>query len=214
MFFKINPVYIYLFFKENSIKGWSVLGGCVLCITVHLFWPAFVIATIAAVIASQALISTSFSCVKQAMALGSTIDMANAYGIAEFGVMIVSTTLVTLVMLLIWQTNLFFAICFPLVFGTIELIYLSVVLSKITEGGWLPLAFASFFLCVMYVWNYGSVLKFRSELRGTIWMKFMLELGASLGASQGLDCCTMSLSKAYRPFLDSVYWIFPLFTLP
>ncbi|CAA3005390.1 potassium transporter 12 isoform X2 [Olea europaea subsp. europaea] len=33
----------------------------------------------------------------------------------------------------------------------------------------------------MYVLNYGSVLKFRSELRRTIWMEFMLELGAYLG---------------------------------
>lgn len=35
-----------------------------------LFWPVFVIATLAAMIASQAMISATFSCVKQAMALG------------------------------------------------------------------------------------------------------------------------------------------------
>lgn len=29
----INPMYIYLFFKKNSFKAWSSLGGCVLCIT-------------------------------------------------------------------------------------------------------------------------------------------------------------------------------------
>ncbi|CAA3005392.1 potassium transporter 12 isoform X2 [Olea europaea subsp. europaea] len=68
----------------------------------------------------------------------STTDIANAYGIAGIGVMIVSMTLVTLIMLFIWQTNLFLAICFPLVFGTIELIYLSTVLSKITEGARVP----------------------------------------------------------------------------
>ncbi|KAK7843197.1 putative potassium transporter 12 [Quercus suber] len=28
-----NPVYIYLFFKNNSTDAWSALGGCVLCIT-------------------------------------------------------------------------------------------------------------------------------------------------------------------------------------
>lgn len=95
--------------------------------------------------------------------------------------MIVSTTLVTLVMLLIWRTNLLLALCFPLVFGAIELIYLSAVLSKLLEGGWLPLAFASFFLCVMYTWNYGSVLKYQSEVRGKISMDLMLELGSSLG---------------------------------
>lgn len=28
-----NPAYIYFFFKRNSTKAWSALGGCVLCIT-------------------------------------------------------------------------------------------------------------------------------------------------------------------------------------
>ncbi|KAL3501208.1 hypothetical protein ACH5RR_035657 [Cinchona calisaya] len=272
----LNPAYIYLFFKKNSSKAWSALGGCVLCITgaeamfadlghfsvqsiqiaftgvvfpclllaymgqaaylikhpestrrifydsvpESLFWPVFVIATVAAIIASQAMISASFSCIKQSMALGcfprlkivhtsrklmgqiyipvvnwflmimciivvaafrSTTDIANAYGIAEVGVMIVSTCLVTLVMLLIWQTNLFLALIFPLVFGTVELIYLSAVLTKITEGGWLPLVFATFFLCVMYAWNYGSVLKYQSEVREKISMDLMLELGSTLG---------------------------------
>lgn len=185
-----------------------------------LFWPVFVIATLAAMIASQAMISATFSCIKQSMALGcfprlkiihtskrfmgqiyipvinwflmvmciiivatfrSTTDIANAYGIAEVLVMMVSTSLVTLVMLLIWQTNLFLALCFPAIFGTIEFIYLSAVLSKIMEGGWLPLVFAAFFLCLMYIWNYGSVLKYQSEVREKISMDFMYELGSSLG---------------------------------
>ncbi|CAN4110278.1 unnamed protein product [Withania somnifera] len=185
-----------------------------------LFWPVFGIATIAAIIASQAMISASFSCVKQAMALGcfprlkiihtsrrhmgqiyvpvinwflmimcmlvvaafkSTTGIANAYGIAEVGVMMVSTTLVTVVMLLIWQTNMFLALLFLLIFGTIELIYMSAILSKILEGGWLPLVFAFCFLCVMYIWNYGSVLKYQSEVKQKISMDFMHELGSSLG---------------------------------
>ncbi|XP_020110461.1 potassium transporter 23-like isoform X2 [Ananas comosus] len=271
-----NPAYIYFFFKRNSIKAWSALGGCVLCITgaeamfadlghfsvksiqiaftcvvfpclllaymgqaaylkKHplsvervfydsvpgvLFWPVFGIATLAAMIASQAMISATFSCIKQSMALGcfprvkivhtskrfigqiyipvinwflmimcvvvvatfkNTTHIANAYGIAEVGVMLVTTSLVTLVMLLIWQTNLFLALCFPAIFGTVELIYLSAVLSKIKEGGWLPLAFSSFFLCVMYTWNYGSVLKYQSEMREKVSMDFISDLGSSLG---------------------------------
>ncbi|PUZ70567.1 hypothetical protein GQ55_2G242200 [Panicum hallii var. hallii] len=185
-----------------------------------LFWPVFVIATLAAMIASQAMISATFSCIKQAMALGcfprikiihtskkimgqiyipvmnwflmvmciiivatfrSTNDIANAYGIAEVGVMMVSTVLVTLVMLLIWQTNLFLVLCFPILFGAVEFAYLTAVLSKIREGGWLPLAFSSLFLCIMYTWNYGSVLKYQSEMRGKISLDFILDLGATLG---------------------------------
>lgn len=43
---------------------------CALCQTESLFWPVFVIATLGAMIASQAMISATFSCVKQSMALG------------------------------------------------------------------------------------------------------------------------------------------------
>lgn len=185
-----------------------------------LFWPVFVIATLAAMIASQAMISATFSCIKQAMALGcfprikiihtskkvmgqiyipvmnwflmvmciiivatfrSTNDIANAYGIAEVGVMMVSTALVTLVMLLIWQTNLVFVLCFFIFFGAMEFVYLTAVMSKLLEGGWLPLAFSSLFLCIMYTWNYGSVLKYQSEMRGKISLDFILDLGSTLG---------------------------------
>ncbi|KAL9325227.1 hypothetical protein ACSQ67_005872 [Phaseolus vulgaris] len=193
---------------------------CALCETESLFWPVFVIATLAAMIASQAMISATFSCIKQSMALGcfprlkiihtskkfmgqiyipivnwflmimcivvvsifqSTTDIANAYGIAEVGVMMVSTILVTLVMVLIWQTNLLLTLCFCLGFGSVELIYMSSVLSKLVEGGWLPLAFATCFLSVMYTWNYGSVLKYRSEVREKVSVDTMLELGSNLG---------------------------------
>ncbi|XP_060183953.1 putative potassium transporter 12 [Lycium barbarum] len=212
-----------------------------------LFWPVFGIATIAAIIASQAMISASFSCVKQAMALGcfprlkiihtskrhmgqiyipainwflmimcmlvvaafkSTTDIANAYGIAEVGVMMVSTTLVTVVMLLIWQTNLFLALLFPLIFGSIELIYMSAVLSKILEGGWLPLAFASFFLCVMYIWNYGSVLKYQSEVKQKISMDFMHELGSSLGTVR-----VPGIGLLYNELVQGIPSIFAQFLL-
>ncbi|GAB2214224.1 hypothetical protein Drorol1_Dr00018565 [Drosera rotundifolia] len=185
-----------------------------------LFWPVFVVATLAAMIASQAMISATFSCIKNAINLGcfprlkivhtskklmgqiyipvinwflmmmcvlvvavfrSTNDIANAYGIAEVGVMMVSTTLVTLVMLLIWQTNIILALLFPIVFGLVELTYLSAVLTKVAEGGWLPLAFATCVLSVMYIWNYGSVLKYRSEVRDKISMDVMFDLGSNLG---------------------------------
>ncbi|CAA6670072.1 unnamed protein product [Spirodela intermedia] len=271
-----NPAYIYLFFKKNSRKAWSALGGCVLCITGAeamfadlghfsvtsiqigftcvvfpclllaymgqaayltknpnsgerifydsvpevLFWPMFVVATLAAMVASQAMISATFSCVKQAMALGcfprlnvvhtsrrlvgqvyipvinwflmimcivvvaafgGTIDIANAYGVAEVGVMLITTILVTLVMLLIWQTSRLPLICFPAIFGTVELIYLTAALTKVAEGGWLPLAVAAIFLCIMYSWSYGSALRYGTEVREKISMEAMLGLGPSLG---------------------------------
>ncbi|KAL7261084.1 hypothetical protein ACSBR1_006684 [Camellia fascicularis] len=186
-----NPVYIYFFFKNNTVKAWSALGGCVLCITGaeamfadlgHFSVPSIQIAFTCVVFPCLLL-----AYMGQAAYLMRYPDSTERIfydsipGIAEVGVMVVSTTLVTLVMLLIWQTNLFLALCFPLVFGTVELMYLSAVLTKIKEGGWLPLVFASCFLCVMYTWNYGSVLKYQSEVREKISMDFLLELGSTLG---------------------------------
>ncbi|KAL1077580.1 hypothetical protein V6Z11_D10G105200 [Gossypium hirsutum] len=87
------------------------------------------------------------------------------------------------------STNLLMALCFPLLIGSIELIYFSAVLSKVMEGGWLPLVFATFFLTVMYIWHYGSVLKYQSEVREKISMDFMIELGSKLGTVRvpGID---------------------------
>nr|UWK23397.1 KUP12.1 [Olimarabidopsis pumila] len=187
----LNPFYIVLFFKKNSKQAWSALGGCVLCITgaeaMFADLGHFSVRSI-----QMAFTCVVFPCLLlaymgQAAYLTKHPDASarifydSVPGIAEVGVMMVSTVLVTLVMLLIWQTNLFLALCFPLVFGSVETIYLLAVLTKILEGGWVPLVFATFFLTVMYIWNYGSVLKYQSEVRERISMDFMRELGSTLG---------------------------------
>ncbi|KAG4149172.1 hypothetical protein ERO13_D05G325801v2 [Gossypium hirsutum] len=135
-------------------------------------------------------------------------DISNAYGIAEVVVMLVTTALVTLVMLLIWQTNLLMALCFPLLFWSIELIYFSAVLLKVMEGGWLPLVFATFLLTVMYIWHYGSVLKYQSEVREKISMDFMIELGSKLGTVRVLGIVLL-----YNELVHGIPSIFGQFLL-
>ncbi|ONK69454.1 uncharacterized protein A4U43_C05F23050 [Asparagus officinalis] len=186
-----NPMYVYFFFQRNSRNAWSALGGCVLCITgaeaMFADLGHFTVKSIQIAFTFVVFPCLLLAYLGQAAFLMKNPDLVERVfydsvpGIAEVGVMLVSTSLVTLVMLLIWQTNLFLAICFPAIFGTVELIYLSAVLSKLLEGGWLPLAFAFCFLCVMYTWNYGSVLKYQSEMREKISMDFIGELGSTLG---------------------------------
>uniref|UniRef100_A0A0E0KV51 Potassium transporter n=1 Tax=Oryza punctata TaxID=4537 RepID=A0A0E0KV51_ORYPU len=87
-----NPVYIYRYFQRRNSDSWASLGGIMLSITgqaayiiAHkdhvadafyrsipdsIYWPAFVIATAAAIVASQATISATYSIIKQALALG------------------------------------------------------------------------------------------------------------------------------------------------
>ncbi|XP_016572896.1 potassium transporter 23 isoform X2 [Capsicum annuum] len=214
----LNPAYIYLFFKKNSINGWSALGGCVLCITgaeaMFADLGHFSVKSIQIAFTSVVFPCLFLAYFGQAAYLmkypnsSGRIFYDSVPGIAEVGVMLVSTTLVTVVMLLIWQINLFLALLFPLIFGTIELIYMSAVLSKILEGGWLPLVFASWFLCVMYIWNYGSVLKYQSEVKQKISMDFMHELGSSLGTVR-----VPGIGLLYNELVQGIPSIFAQFLL-
>ncbi|KAM7250591.1 hypothetical protein ACFE04_022474 [Oxalis oulophora] len=179
----LNPTYIYLFFKKNSIAAWSALGAEAMFADLgHFTVPSIQLAFTVVVFPCLLLAYMGQAAYLMKYPHASErIFYESVPGIAEVGVMLVSTALVTLVMLLIWETNLFLALCFPLIFGTVELIYMSAVLSKIKEGGWLPLVFATFFLCTMYTWNYGSVLKYRSEVRDKLSMDTMIDLGSNLG---------------------------------
>ncbi|RZC12069.1 Potassium transporter 7 isoform C [Glycine soja] len=184
------------------------------------FWPTFLIANIAALIASRAMTTATFSCIKQSAALGcfprlkiihtsrkfmgqiyipvinwfllavslvlvcsiSSIDeIGNAYGIAELGVMMMTTILVTLVMLLIWQIHIIVVLSFAVVFLGLELTFFSSVLWSVTDGSWIILVFAVIMFFIMFVWNYGSKLKYETEVKQKLSMDLMRELGCNLG---------------------------------
>ncbi|KAL3620932.1 Potassium transporter 7 [Castilleja foliolosa] len=184
------------------------------------FWPVFLIANVAALIASRAMTTATFSCIKQSTALGcfprlkiihtsrkfmgqiyipvmnwflliltlvlvcniSSIDeIGNAYGIAELGVMMMTTILVTLVMLLIWQINILVVLSFAIIFLGLELTFFSSVLWSVGDGSWIILVFAIVIFLIMYIWNYGSKLKYETEVKQKISMDVLRELGPDLG---------------------------------
>lgn len=184
------------------------------------FWPVFFIANVAALIASRAMTTATFSCIKQSTALGcfprlkiihtsrkfmgqiyipvmnwfllavcvifvcsisSITEIGNAYGIAELGVMMMTTILVTIVMLLIWQINILIVLSFVILFLGIELTFFSSVLWSVGDGSWIVLVFAAIMFLIMYVWNYGSKLKYETEVKQKLSMDLMRELGSNLG---------------------------------
>ncbi|KAK9124556.1 hypothetical protein Sjap_014158 [Stephania japonica] len=69
IFHALSPVYMFRFLKSTGVEGWVSLGGVVLSITEPVFWPVFIVATLAAIVGSQAVISASFSIVSQCCAL-------------------------------------------------------------------------------------------------------------------------------------------------
>ncbi|KZV17769.1 potassium transporter 7-like [Dorcoceras hygrometricum] len=184
------------------------------------FWPVFLIANIAALIASRTMTTATFSCIKQSTALGcfprlkiihtsrkfmgqiyipvmnwfllaltlilvcnisSIYEIGNAYGIAELGVMMMTTILVTLVMLLIWQINIFVVMSFAILFLGLELTFFSSVLWSVGDGSWIILVFAIVIFFIMYIWNYGSKLKYETEVKQKMSMDLLRDLGPNLG---------------------------------
>ncbi|KAJ7294562.1 hypothetical protein O6H91_Y250300 [Diphasiastrum complanatum] len=148
-----------------------------------VFWPTFVLSSVSAIIASQATISATFSIIKQLVALGffppvkivhtskETTQIGNAYGIAVIGVMLVTTLLLTLIMLFIWQNQV----------GTCET---SIFLICTVQGEewWLGSSSNNNYTGYSYVrWHYGSVKKYDFEMQNKVSLGWIMGLGPSLG---------------------------------
>ncbi|MCO5581703.1 hypothetical protein L7F22_035592 [Adiantum nelumboides] len=120
-------------------------------------------------------------CVVVTACLRSTYRIGHAYCVAVLGDMLVTTGFVTLIMIMIWQSSLLVALGFMLVIGAVELVYLAAVLLEVHQGGWIPMASSIILLIIMYIWHYGTRMKYQSEVEQRISIDYMLELGANLG---------------------------------
>ncbi len=155
------------------------------------------IATLAAIIASQALISGVFSLTRQAVQLGyfprvriihtasheigqiyipsinwtlflltawlvigfqSSSALAAAYGIAISLTMVIVTVLVALVAYRKWSWGWPAIVAFLSVFLSIDLLFLTANLAKISDGGWFPIVVAGFIFVLMTTWKNGRKL--------------------------------------------------------
>ncbi|VAH68914.1 unnamed protein product [Triticum turgidum subsp. durum] len=168
-----------------------------------MFWPTFIVAIMAAIIASQAMLSGAFAILSKALSLGcfprvrvvhtskkysgqvyipevnfligaasivvtlafqTTTNIGNAYGICVVTVFSITTHLMTVVMLLIWKKNIAFVVAFYVIFGLAEFLYLSSILSKFVEGGYLPFCFSLVLMALMATWHYVYVKRYWYEL--------------------------------------------------
>ncbi|KAK7267121.1 hypothetical protein RIF29_19785 [Crotalaria pallida] len=110
-----------------------------------------------------------------------TTLIGNAYGLACVTVMFVTTFLMALVIIFVWQKSILVATIFLLFFWVIEGVYLSAAFIKVHQGGWVPLVLSFFFMIIMYVWHYGTRRKYSYDLRNKVSLKWLLGLGPSLG---------------------------------
>ena len=169
--------------------------------------PLVILATVATVIASQAVITGAFSIARQAIQLGllprmlvlhtsetqegqifiprvnrmlligvlalvflfrSSSALANAYGIAVTGTMVVTTALAFVVVWKMWRWPLPAALAFITMFLVVDLAFLAANLVKVVEGGWVPLLLAICSMVVMWTWVRGNMLLVRKTQRDSI----------------------------------------------
>lgn len=102
-------------------------------------------------------------------------------GLAVTTVMFVTTCLMILVILIVWKQGIIRAITCLLLFGSIELLYISASICKVPEGGWIPLVLSFIFMGIMYTWNYGTMKKHEFDVENKVSMNRLLSLGPCLG---------------------------------
>jgi KUP system potassium uptake protein len=87
----------------------------------------------------------------------------------------------TLVIIIVWKQGIIKALTCLLLFGSIELLYISASVCKIPEGGWIPILLSFIFMAIMFTWNYGTMKKHQFDVENKVSMTKMLSLGPCLG---------------------------------
>ncbi|CAG8487586.1 7306_t:CDS:10 [Dentiscutata heterogama] len=161
-----------------------------------IYWTVFVLAILATIIASQAMISATFSLIYQSMQLDClprvkvvhtsekvegqiyipeinyilmvvivfvcigfqhSANLTIAYGVAVASVMIITTTLLTIVIRVVWHRPIIISIIFFCIFFTVDASFLGATLRKVVSGGWFTLSVAILLTILMSIWRWGTV---------------------------------------------------------
>ena len=159
-------------------------------------WPLLVLASLAAVIASQAVISGVFSVTQQAIQLGfvprmtirhtsqaygqvfipsinrallvavimmvlvfkRSTNLTATYGVAVTGAMLIDNVLLGVVLLRLWHWPKWAAVPLIALFGIVDALYLGANLTKVPDGGWVPLMLGLGVFILLTTWSRGRAL--------------------------------------------------------
>ncbi|KAJ6341415.1 hypothetical protein OIU78_009563 [Salix suchowensis] len=211
-----NPKYIIDYFKRNGKQGWISLGGIVLCITgteamfadlghfsvraIQISFSSIVFPALVAAYSGQAAYLSKFK-----------DDVSDTFyksipGIAVVAVMVITTGMVTLIMLVIWKARIWWIALFFFGFGAIEAVYLSSVLYKFKQGGYLPLAFSLFLMMTMGIWHYVQRERYIYELQNKVSSEYVRDLAARTDINR-----LPGIGLLYSELVQGIPPIFPHF---
>ncbi len=106
---------------------------------------------------------------------GSSSGLANAYGIAVTGTMVITAILATIVVWRHWGWPLWAAVLLIVPFLVIDLVFLGANLMKILEGGYVPLLIAALVCLVMWTWMRGTMVLARKDAQTEVMLDDLLK---------------------------------------
>jgi KUP system potassium uptake protein len=172
-----------------------------------MLYPAVALATLATVIASQAIITGSFSLTRQAMQLGwlpgmqirqtsreefgqiyvpfvnwlmmagtlvitavfaNSDSLAGAYGAAVSATMLMTTAILYRVMRTLWRWRGSLAAAVFSLFLCVDIVFFVANMTKIADGGWIPLFIGVLIFIIMTTWRAGIDSMHRGQERDAL----------------------------------------------
>lgn len=200
-------------------------------------WPLLIIATLAAIIASQAVISGAFSVTQQAIQLGfiprmtikhtsvaagqiyipvvnwalmiavlllvvvfqRSSNLTAAYGIAVTGAMLIDNFLLGVVLIAMWKWKWWAAAPLLFAFFVLDIAYLGANLTKIPDGGWVPLVIGLAIFIMLTTWSRGRALMRQNMAEASIPMEVFAKSAHNSAARVPGTAIFMASSNAGVP---------------
>ncbi len=85
------------------------------------------------------------------------VSFAARAGVAVTFVMLITTILMTLGLLVIWKHNILTALAFFVIFGLIDVSFLSAALNKFLHGGWFPIALSGDAFALLFIFRMRNI---------------------------------------------------------
>jgi KUP system potassium uptake protein len=201
-------------------------------------WPLLIIASMAAIIAAQAVISGAFSVTQQAIQLGfiprmsikhtsetaagqiyipainwalmiavivlvlvfeRSSNLTAAYGIAVTGAMLIDNFLLAVVLFHLWSWKKWLSVPVLALFFVLDSAYLGANMTKIPDGGWVPLVMGLGIFTLLTTWSRGRILMRQNMAEGTIPIEVFAKSAHSSAARVPGTAIFMASSSAGVP---------------
>ncbi|NBC36404.1 potassium transporter Kup [Novosphingobium sp. FSY-8] len=95
-------------------------------------------------------------------------NLTAAYGIAVTGAMMIDNFLLAVMLFIVWRWNKWLSVPLLVAFTALDLGYLSANLTKIPDGGWVPLVMGLSIFTLLTTWSKGRALMRQNMAEGSI----------------------------------------------